>query len=64
MQGFLEFDSLDTISTILEELPDSYASKGEALQHGLELLFCYANPIPVMPVVRGGGGVDGLHARL
>ncbi|GAB4813310.1 hypothetical protein N2152v2_000356 [Parachlorella kessleri] len=47
--GHCEFDNLDQISTILEELPDTYASKLEAQRHGLQLVFCYANPIPVMP---------------
>jgi len=46
VQGYLEFDSLHSIDVLLQELPDSYASKQQAQQHGLDLCFCYANPIP------------------
>ncbi|EFN51283.1 hypothetical protein CHLNCDRAFT_141219 [Chlorella variabilis] len=47
--GYLEFDSLNKIDVLLRELPDSYASKQHAVAHGVDLCFCYANPIPVMP---------------
>ncbi|KAL4422788.1 hypothetical protein ABPG75_008985 [Micractinium tetrahymenae] len=47
--GCLLFDSLHKIDVLLAELPDSYASKQQAEQCGLDLNFCYANPIPVMP---------------
>jgi hypothetical protein len=46
MQGYLEFDSLHKMDHLLEELPDSYASKQAAAQHGMDLCFCYGNPIP------------------
>lgn len=45
-QGYLEFDSLNKIDVLLRELPDSYASKQHAVAHGVDLCFCYANPIP------------------
>lgn len=34
---------------LLGELPDSYASKQQAQRYGLDLAFCYANPIPGEP---------------
>lgn len=46
LQGYLEFDSLHKMDHLLEELPDSYASKQAAAQRGMDLCFCYANPIP------------------
>lgn len=49
MQGYLEFDAVQDMDTILEELPDSYRTKHEALRHGLDLTFVYANPIPTLP---------------
>lgn len=45
-QGCLTFDSLHRIEVLLDELPDSYASKQQAQECGLDLAFCYANPIP------------------
>jgi hypothetical protein len=34
------------VSVLLGELPDSYRSKRQAQQQGVDLCFCYANPIP------------------
>ncbi|KAL4857411.1 hypothetical protein ACK3TF_002287 [Chlorella vulgaris] len=48
--GWLEFDALLEVSVLLGELPDSYRSKRQAQQQGVDLCFCYANPIPVMPL--------------
>lgn len=45
-QGALVFDSLDHIGRLLEELPDTYASKQAAAAAGVDVIFSYANPIP------------------
>jgi hypothetical protein len=54
-QGYLEFDSLNKVDVLLRELPDSYASKQAARQLGVDLCFCYANPIPGGRGRRGRG---------
>ena len=59
LQGYLEFDSLHKADSILSELPSSYVSKREAELHGLDIAFCYANPIPVMPHGANGGACVG-----
>lgn len=43
------FEGLDRVDVLLQELPDSYASKAAAALRGLDLAFCYANPIPGGP---------------
>lgn len=55
MQGCLSFDGLDRTNALLAELPDTYASKRDAVERGLDLVFCFANPLPVMP---HGAAVD------
>ena len=56
-QGYLEFDEgLTRMDSLLAELPDSYASKGAALARGMDLCFCYANPIPGEGAGWGGEG--------
>lgn len=52
-KGYLDFDSLEEVARVVEELPASFPSKKEALKHGISLIFCYANPIPLMPHVSG-----------
>jgi hypothetical protein len=37
------------VGALAEELPESYAAKREAARHGVDLVFSYANPLPVMP---------------
>lgn len=49
LQGCLAFDGLDRTNALLAELPDSYASKRDAVERGLDFVFSFANPLPVMP---------------
>lgn len=50
-RGCLHFTGLDRTDNLPQELPDSYAAKQRVALHGLDLVFCFANPVPVMPHV-------------
>lgn len=50
-KGYLEFENIAQIEALADSLPHSYRLKHEVERCGVDLVFCYANPVPVMPHV-------------
>lgn len=48
-KGYLDFERISQVDSLMAELPQSYRLKREIERHGIDLVFCYANPVPVMP---------------
>ena len=53
-RGYLQFEGLHRVDSLVAELPDSYLANREAARRGLDITFCFANPVPVMPHVSLG----------
>jgi len=48
-KGYLEFENISLVDHLPNELISSHRLYEEVQRHGLDLVFCYANPVPVMP---------------
>jgi hypothetical protein len=48
-KGYLDFERISQIDSLMAELPQSYRLKREIERYGVDLVFCYANPVPIMP---------------
>ena len=48
-QGWLEFPSISQIDALASELPSSWRLKHELARCGVDVIFSYANSVPVMP---------------
>ena len=48
-KGFIQFDKISQIDDLQADAPAFWSLKKTILHHGMDLVFTYANPVPVLP---------------
>ena len=48
-KGYLDFEKISQVDALATELPSSWRLKKELQLCGLDVIFCYANPVPTLP---------------